>query len=447
MTEIKTETSDNTEQNQVQDTFSLPKNIRQMGTPGQKHKFYIEDYVYTYLHTFLKEKHKEDTLQAAVLLGRYEVYQECRYTFVNGAAACDFSVFYEGAEGQILETIREHFPDLVIVGWYVRCSGQDSHVQSVIKHYYAEKDSAISLAFVYEDELEDEFGVYVWEQNALRSLDGFYIYYEKNPQMQEFLIREKGGQVSEASEPSEVIRPLPKHRTAYEAKASGEEYKLREKKKPQKFIYAACAAVLIVVTATGITQIGDYQNLNNFQKTIQTMSGNLLNRTNKTENDNSQEEEKLSGGTDESSKNLSEEDVNHNQTAAWQDRNEDIEEQQQTDQQGSNSDNEGDSDNKEDNSQKKDADKDSTNNTEADNTAKNSAGDKEDETKAADSQKVLSESQKALNQGYYIVKKGDSLVTISRKLYKTDAMVDSICAANGIGNVDVIYEGQKLKLP
>ena len=68
------------------------------------------------------------------------------------------------------------------------------------------------------------------------------------------------------------------------------------------------------------------------------------------------------------------------------------------------------------------------------------SGQKEEET-------VETASQQALEQGYYIVRKGDSLLSISRKLYQTDAMVDEICAANGIQNLDVIYEGQKLKLP
>ena len=82
MTESSREEKQYTEQTE----FKLPKNIRQMGKPGQKYKFYIEDYAYTYLHTFLKERHQEDTLQAAVLLGRYQIYDGCEYTFVSKAA-------------------------------------------------------------------------------------------------------------------------------------------------------------------------------------------------------------------------------------------------------------------------------------------------------------------------------------------------------------------------
>ena len=37
-------------------------------------------------------------------------------------------------------------------------------------------------------------------------------------------------------------------------------------KKPQRIVYAACAAALIVAAATGVSQIGNYQSLKNFQE-------------------------------------------------------------------------------------------------------------------------------------------------------------------------------------
>ena len=37
-------------QNEENNTVKLPNNIRQVGTPGDKTKIYIEDYVMTYLN-------------------------------------------------------------------------------------------------------------------------------------------------------------------------------------------------------------------------------------------------------------------------------------------------------------------------------------------------------------------------------------------------------------
>jgi cell division protein FtsL len=52
-----------------------------------------------------------------------------------------------------------------------------------------------------------------------------------------------------------------------------------------------------------------------------------------------------------------------------------------------------------------------------------------------------------LQQGYYIVEKGDKLIDISRKIYGTDDQVSAICAYNNIVDMDRICAGDKLLLP
>ena len=415
-----------------QTAFKLPKNIRQMGKPGQKYKFYIEDYAYTYLHTFLKERHLEDTLQAAVLLGRYEVYDGCEYTFISKAAVCDFSVFYEGGESQVQEIIRENFPGEQIAGWYVRCNGQDSHVQSIIKHYYAQGGHARHLVFIYEDELEGEFSVSVWEQNGLRSLDGYYIYYERNPLMQEFLIRQKNGQVS-----SDNIRPrgetvrryLPEEGKREQKEVFEGDLQMEEegKKRPQKAVYAACAAVLIIAAATGIAQMGNYQGLKSFQKTIQTISGTLLNE--EQNQDDTKEQDKQEENKQTEQNNVEEEGEEQNEATQKESTDEKDSPAEQI----------------EEDIQKEQTEKEEQSDVsvQEEKTKESNEGDSDQKSDTA----AETSAQKALDQGYYVVQKGDSLLSISRKLYQTDAMVDKICAANGIQNLDVIYEGQKLKLP
>ncbi len=51
------------------------------------------------------------------------------------------------------------------------------------------------------------------------------------------------------------------------------------------------------------------------------------------------------------------------------------------------------------------------------------------------------------NYETYEVKKGETLITISKKFYGGTEMIDSIMALNGIKNRDYIYEGQIIKLP
>lgn len=45
----------------------LPKNIRQIGRPGNQIKIYVEDYVVTYLNQIAQESPQEERL--AILLG------------------------------------------------------------------------------------------------------------------------------------------------------------------------------------------------------------------------------------------------------------------------------------------------------------------------------------------------------------------------------------------
>jgi len=56
--------------------------------------------------------------------------------------------------------------------------------------------------------------------------------------------------------------------------------------------------------------------------------------------------------------------------------------------------------------------------------------------------------QEQLNaDNYYIVKKGDTLDSISRARYGTSSQVDAICRMNGLDDGNLIFIGQKLLLP
>ena len=47
----------------------------------------------------------------------------------------------------------------------------------------------------------------------------------------------------------------------------------------------------------------------------------------------------------------------------------------------------------------------------------------------------------------YVVKKGDTLDTISLKIYGNTGHVEAICKMNGLSDGNLIFIGQKLLLP
>ena len=77
MVEIKSE-----ENNTVQ----LPNNIRQVGTPGEKIKIYIEDYVYTYLNKLAQRKSL--CKRRKFYLEKCTRHQLENVSLISGAAAC-----------------------------------------------------------------------------------------------------------------------------------------------------------------------------------------------------------------------------------------------------------------------------------------------------------------------------------------------------------------------
>lgn len=423
----------------------LPKNIRQIGRPGEWHTVYIEDYAYTYLHMFLKEKYKGDTLRTAVLAGTVHQQDDRTFVFVCGAISCDFSVLHMGSQEQIQTIINEHFTDLLPVGWYIGCGGQDSHVQSVVKHYYAQMDEVMPGYLFYEDDFTGNMDLFCWKQNGLHLMEGYYIYYEKNPQMQEFLISEKrelrgttenggskfsNGEIPFAQSDGEnktILEQNVKRHAKEELARFTDQHKRPSGKKTQRIVYAACAAALIVAAATGVSQIGNYQSLKNFQETVSRMvgseKGKMATDVSETSNGDSLVENSESG----QQKDVTENDENSSITAAASTVSDGVQDQ---------------------NESNGPVDEASGMNTDTNQTSEgvvdSQSGQTLDATTNDTTQEIFTGED---GTKYYIVQKGDSLMSISRKLYQRTDCVDEIRTLNNMQDTDMIYEGQKLLVP
>ncbi|MCI9082376.1 MAG: LysM peptidoglycan-binding domain-containing protein [Lachnospiraceae bacterium] len=177
--------------NRNEETICLPKNIRQEGSPRGRHKIYLEDYV----HTYLKNAAKSQDRCAAVFLGKSQVAKDIRYTFISGLVECTEAVFQwesisldDSFWDYIYKEEKQYFPDLEIVGWFLAKSGQvmelSPAVEAAHRKYFSGRDKILMLM----DILEEEELFFVYEQGYLQKREGYYIYYEKNLAMQEYMI-------------------------------------------------------------------------------------------------------------------------------------------------------------------------------------------------------------------------------------------------------------------
>ena len=444
----------------------LPKNIRQIGTFGDTYKIYVEDFVYTYVHQFIHRQKKEDSVLAAVLLGRTVTKDNTEYVFISGAQKVEFQDENEepdrggeDADGtreeqtspvtdaitgrqqefwnRVYQRIKEYFDEQEILGWYFNLDGGGLNVRTELQQFFESTYKKGSRFLYYEDALEKEDAFFVQEQHKLQRISGYAVYYEKNPAMQEFMIAEKE---------KNVPKPL---REKYAAESSSgdavQNYraimaKLNEKppkKKTRPIVYAAGAAVLAVAAATAVSQIGSYQDLKLLQQTMQTLSGAVSREQKETAAETSPDASAVS--PEEKTRQASAGEAGGEAQQAAKDSAAGSTQQTAEDSTAGST-----------QQTAEDSTAGSAQQTAEDSAAGSAQQTAEDST-AAESADTVSEDPvqqtSAPLPDYYIVKKGDSLVSISKSLYNTTGMVKDICALNNIEDKDVIYEGQKLILP
>lgn len=396
----------------TQDTAAFPRNFRQIGTPeGEKHIF-IEDYVYTYLHpAFLGMNER----RVCILVGRTETHGKNTNIYVNGAfelpeiAYCGTApVFQEKIRTEICTLIKRYFDGSTLLGWFYDEKGTapclTPELERIMKNFFGGNNRLLLLS----DSLEKEETLYIYEDGAVHKKEGYYIYYERNQAMQEYMI------VSRKDTPQEV-KP---EEVRDEALKNYRELVLNRPKKNfqlpafHSLVYGSGLLVVIAIIVVGISMFNNYEKMKKLETAVSVM-----------------EEKNGSSGTDpapdtETQTKLVIEDLAGQVEPTEKENAENLQV----------ADNTAAPDNM--------AAPDST--AAQDSTA---APDNTSDQAASASTQPQSEAEIILQQGYYIVQPGDSMISISKKIYQDASHVADLCAANGIENVDNIKVGEKLILP
>lgn len=161
----------------------FPKNIRQIGEANKEKRIYLEDYAVAYLRQ----------VKGAVLLGETVKIRGNRCYFVSGAVEVPEGDFTEENWAYVTEEAERSFGELSVVGWFLRAEEIPEELDEEDMHVYKEHFPGREAILVVYNELEKEEAVYLTLDGFLRRQNGYYIYYERNPQMQEYLIAKNEG--------------------------------------------------------------------------------------------------------------------------------------------------------------------------------------------------------------------------------------------------------------
>lgn len=387
--------------------FRIPNNIRQIGEVGGTQKIYIEDYAYTYLCRISSENLTRG--MGAILLGQANWKEGVAYLFIKSAVALpDLEVSEEHLEftqdiwNHVYEKNKEYFPDQEVVGWFLSIPGCAMELHQVICQTHLDHFGGSDKILFVMEPLEKEEAFYRYEEGRMSRQTGFYVYYEKNEPMHNFLIaqNQKSEKKTEEVDDSAVrnFRKKVERNTKQEQGKTGF---------PVMKAAGICAAVAVL--AVGVLYLNDYQKLQSAREVIADI-----------------DEERQDAGAEETMP------VN-----AEADQEEDTEGQKTDEEKKTETQEEGQETEAEPGEQSQ-TEKESEEASVPENTDQDQ-GDTEQENK--DSQ-VSGEIHPS-----YTIQQGDTITKISIKTYGNTEKVREICELNNLAVNDLIYPGQKILLP
>ena len=414
--------------------FRMPKNIRQIGQINHK-KIYIEDYVMTYIRQLGSET---DNVESTVLLGRTIKAEEENCLFISGAIEIEKekqqeTLFTDEIWNDIYETKKQYFPELEIVGWTVMKQGQTLEPSEQMEKIHIDNFAGQDKVLLLYEPIEREESFYLFEGKHLKRQSGYFIYYEKNEVMQEYMLEHKEDRADTELVDDRATKEIRK------IFAKKNESKAKRKKRNAGFIFASGTVVAATIVLLGISSNKNNQFLEAmFQNLVQEPEQKEDTQTTSVETitadeitikgetivgDKSNETTKEAGESSESAK------------TGEASQSSEMTKTGETTEENKNSDN--------------------INGISQSKTEEGLSENGQEPTSNSDLQNTDSETnplEETMNQNvqkteYYIVKKGDTLVSISRDVYHNSTYVEKIKEANALEDADKIYIGQRLIMP
>ncbi len=172
--------------------LKLPKHIKQMGLGGNSPEIYIEDYAEGYLRRLAGSDYTE--CRVAVLVGEFMKSEGKRYVFIRGAIEAeevivDNSVcFTSEVWASVYEKIKRYFPQYEAVGWFLGGPEFLTEVTEEVRKTHTDWFGGRDRVLYRVDPVEKEAEFYLYDKGELKQWPGYCIYYEKNEEMQDYLV-------------------------------------------------------------------------------------------------------------------------------------------------------------------------------------------------------------------------------------------------------------------
>ena len=377
----------------------LPRNVKQIGETEKGRRIYIEDYAYTYVHQFAEKNSKEE--QIAFLIGSVHEYEDEKIILISGAITGE-ALIHESNKAEFSEEswllmekkMDKYFRGSRVLGWLYTQPGYGILLTSylVAKHREFFHEEGMILYLI--DPIEKDEGFFMTDQEDLKQVSGFFIYYDKNTRMHEYMLDNRIKQ--EVKSEIAVDTAIKNYRIKeQERKEEGEQRRF------VRLLTAVSGALLIICMIIGVGLIGNIERTNGLKKSLEEVIKDYasLERDFVIQNEG---RDHIDGNSSDYSENVPAVNINEGSQDLIINREQ------------------------------------SADNTEANEALTSNDGLGSTESPIQDTIDIPET---------YIVQPGDNLIKISYRFYDNKEMVPMIEAANDIKNIDKIYVGQELILP
>lgn len=415
----------------------LPKNVRQIGQIEGNKRIYIEDYVMTYAR-------KIEGM--AVLLGRQEQEEEDTIFYIHGAVEVknvaygyptalnneDWSVIYAD--------VKKHFLDYEIMGWLLVRKNVVLEIDEEIRRIHEENFKGNNKILFLYDKGENEEAFYLSNiMGDLKKQSGYYIFYEKNEAMQNYMIEKKPNEKVEEEKQDDAMVKVREIIAQKEPQKS--------EKKVMNLMYGASTLLAAAVLVIGATMLDNYDKMKNMEQTLNTISDSL--EEGQTAEQDAEDVvvqvEKMEGNTEKEETEVNSDEIDLDAETT----DPETIDPEDTDSETINpEESEGETAKTDDGEDKPDSESSEKETGEAEDgkeKEKEDGTEKSDGQQAKETNETVETSASATSE--YIVEQGDTLASISMKFYQSYAYMDQIQELNKIDDSDMIYAGQKLILP
>ncbi len=400
--------SDKSEENPKDNNTCIrrPKNIKQIGDVSSDKKIYIEDYAFTYINSIAYNSPQEE--QAGVLLGELAKEGNERCVFVKGvikAALGDTSdtgiYFNENIWNKIYSDTEKYFPDLSVVGWFAVMPEVTDERMARLKKLHLDNFAGNMKTLYLVDTVEKEEHFYLYENGTLKRQKGYVCFYERNYEMQEYMLERSEKKSCEDASDDRVIRNI--------RNVIREKEELKEQRKSGSFMYGVSAFLVVVIIVIGINLMNNYEKMRRLNQSVD----NLMNQLEGNErggqdgDDNGVHDSEASGDISVDGNAIK---VNRLSGDVYP-----LEENSTSDK------------------------------TERETMSDNNAA--SETTQAVSETDASVSSVKTDSYSMYTVKQGDTLMGICKRYYGTTTKYQEVMQYNGLDDSDMLYIGQQIKLP